>query len=425
MIQNNKIVRVYAREVLDSRGNPTLEATVELKSGITASAKVPSGASTGVHEALELRDGDKTRFGGLGVLRAVSNVNDLINPVLKGVEIEKLTQIDQRMIDLDGTENKSRLGANAILGVSLACARAGALANNEPLYKFIRRIYKLKLKNFIMPTPLVNVMNGGKHANSNLDFQEFWIIPQGVNTFKEKIRAAAEIFHKLGGILLAKGYDTDFGDEGGYAPNVKSVEEVWQMMKEATKKANYELGKDVWFGIDSGSSSFYNKEKKVYELKHLGKDLTAEELSLLYQRWIADYSFLAFEDPFAEDEWEVWRNFKHQVLSINSKLLVIGDDLLTTNVSLLTRGLKEDSANGIIIKLNQIGTLTETINCLNLARSNGYKIIISHRSGETEDDFIADLAVAVNADYIKAGATSRSERVAKYNRLMEIETKEG
>jgi len=419
MSVNNKIDKVYGREILDSRGNPTLEVTVELKSGVVGKAKVPSGASTGIHEALELRDGDKERFNGLGVLRAAASIHDLIEPVLKGMDPAKIALIDQRMIDLDGTENKSRLGANATIGVSLATARAAALASGEELYRFIRQAYKLKLKDFLLPTPLVNIVNGGKHASSNIDWQEFWIIPAGIKTFAEKIRAASEIFHKLGNILENRGLDTDVGNEGGYAPNVKSVDEVWQMIIEAIKSAKYREGEDIFLGMDAGSSSFFDKKTGLYKVG--GQNLTAADLSLIYQRFLADYPFLAFEDPFAEDEWSSWTTFKKQILSINNSALIIGDDLYTTNSRLLSRGLTEDAANGIIIKPNQIGTLTESINCLNLARKNGYKIIISHRSGETEDDFIADLAVAVNADYIKAGAPSRSERVVKYNRLLEIE----
>ncbi|MBU1131589.1 phosphopyruvate hydratase [Patescibacteria group bacterium] len=417
---SKKITDLYAREILDSRGNPTVEVVVEVGEQ-KASAKVPSGASTGRYEALELRDGDASRYGGKGVLRAVENVNNVIKQALTGFEVEKLAQIDQRMITLDGTENKSRLGANAILGVSLACARAASQVNNQPLYKFIRDYYKLKIKDWPLPVPLSNVINGGLHADSNLDIQEFWVIPQGPDSFKEKIRAVSEIFHQLGKVLEGKGYDTDIGSEGGYAPDLQYTSEAWEIILEAVKKAGYEPGQDIFLGVDAGSSTFYNSASKKYTINLDKKILSAEELSVYYQEWLAKFPFLAFEDPFAEDDWEGWVNFKNQVLSINDRLLIIGDDLFTTNVKRLELGIEKNAANSILIKPNQIGTLTETINCIELARARQYKIAVSHRSGETEDTFIADLAVAAGAEYIKAGAPSRSERVAKYNRLMEIE----
>jgi len=415
---SNKITDIYAREILDSRGNPTVEAIVEV-SEVKESAKVPSGASTGKHEALELRDGDKNRYGGKGVLKAVENVNSKIKEVLEGFEVDKLSQIDQRMIDLDGTENKSKLGANAILGVSLACARAAAKVHKKPLYQFIKEYYRFDQKKYKLPVPLVNVVNGGLHADSNLDIQEFWIIPQGIETIKERIRAASEIFHQLGKILEKKGYDTDVGNEGGYAPDVKSADEVWQMIVEAIKTVGYEPGRQIYLGVDAGASTFYQDAK--YKLNLENQIFSTDELSHYYQKWLAKFPFLALEDPFAEDDWAGWVNFKSQITNPNNQLLVIGDDLFTTNVKRLEQGIAKDAANAILIKPNQIGTLSETINCVKLAQEHQYKIAVSHRSGETSDTFIADLAVAVNSDYIKTGAPSRSERVAKYNRLMEIE----
>ncbi|HLD27339.1 MAG TPA: phosphopyruvate hydratase [Patescibacteria group bacterium] len=414
----NKIKDIYAREILDSRGNPTLEAVVETE--ITASAaQVPSGASTGKTEAWELRDNDRARYGGKGVLMAIANVNGPIRQALIGMEVDQPGQIDQRMIDLDGTDNKARLGANAILGVSLACARAAALTHNLPLYKFIRQAYDLKLKSFKLPVPLVNVVNGGAHADSNLDFQEFWIIPAGLAAIKERVRCVAEIFHKLGEVMKKKGYDTDVGNEGGYAPDFKNTDEVWELIAESVKASNYQLGEQVFFGMDAGASEFFKDGK--YQIKLAGHDFTAGELSELYQKWLAKYPFLAFEDPFDQEDWPAWKNFKSQLASLNPDILIIGDDLFTTNVKRLQKGIDADAANAVLIKPNQIGTLTETINCVKLAQSHNYKIAVSHRSGETSDDFIADLAVAVNSDYIKTGAPSRSERVVKYNRLMEIE----
>ncbi|MDP2586726.1 MAG: phosphopyruvate hydratase [Candidatus Komeilibacteria bacterium] len=417
---SNKITNLYAREILDSRGNPTVEVTVEAGE-IKAKAKVPSGASTGKYEALELRDNDKDRYGGKGVLTAIEHVNSEIKKVLLGFSVDDLSSVDQRMIDLDGTPDKSRLGANAILGVSLACARAGALANNLPLYKFIRQYYHFRFADYQLPVPLVNVINGGAHADNNLDFQEFWIIPAGIKIFKERVRAMSEIFHALGKIISKAGMDTDVGNEGGYAPNFKNTDQVWQMMAQAVADAKYNLGEQIFFGMDAGASEFYNAGNQKYELKMENKNLSSDELSLIYQQWFAKYPFLALEDPFAEEDWSAWKNFKSHLSGLNNKILLIGDDLFTTNVNLLKKGIAEDAANAVLIKPNQIGTLSETISCVKLAQQHNFKVAVSHRSGETEDDFIADLAVAVNSDFIKTGAPSRSERVVKYNRLMEIE----
>ncbi|MFA6304978.1 MAG: phosphopyruvate hydratase, partial [Patescibacteria group bacterium] len=370
-------------------------------------------------------DNDKARYGGKGVLKAIEHVNLEIKQACLGFSVDQLPLIDQRRIDLDGTGNKARLGANAILGVSLAAARVGALEHNLPLYKFIRQCYKMNLADYKMPVPLVNVVNGGAHADNNLDFQEFWIIPQNIKTIKERIRAVSEIFHTLGKIFVASGYDTDVGNEGGYAPNFKTTNEVWQKLSQAVSQAGYGLGKEIFFGMDAGSSEFYDEQEKKYILKLENKNFSAAELSLVYQQWMSAYPFLALEDPFAQDDWDGWQKFQAQLLGINKNLLLIGDDLFTTNVARLRLGIEKKAANAILIKPNQIGTLTETMACIKLAQKHNFKIAVSHRSGETEDDFIADLAVAVNSDYIKTGAPSRSERVAKYNRLMEIESELG
>jgi len=416
---SKKITDLYAREILDSRGNPTVEVVVEAGEQ-QAAAAVPAGASTGSHEALELRDNDASRFGGKGVLKAVENVNDKIKPALLGYEVDKITQIDQIMIELDGTENKSRLGANAILGVSLACARMASVVNNLPLYQFIRSYYKFNYSKWPMPIPLSNVINGGMHADSNLDIQEFWIVPSGIKLIGERVRAISEIFHALGKILQKHGYDTDVGNEGGYAPDLKSIAEAWEMIMAAIKQAGYRPGQDIYLGADAGASTFYNKADRTYRLDLEGKTYTAAELSLMYQQWLARFPFLAFEDPFAEDDWPAWVDFKNQLAKINEDILLVGDDLLSTNIKRLAMAIEKGAVNAVLIKPNQIGTLTETINCIKLAQQQQFKIVVSHRSGETVDTFIADLAVAVSADYIKAGAPSRSERVVKYNRLMEI-----
>ena len=415
---SDKISDIYAREILDSRGNPTLEVTVEA-GGQEAKASVPSGASTGSHEAYELRDKDQSRYGGQGVLKATENVNTKIKEALRGFSVEDISKLDQRMIDLDGTDNKSKLGANAILGVSLASSRLAAQLNTIELYQFIRQVYNFKLKDFKLPVPLCNIINGGKHADSNLDFQEFWIIPKGVDKFRERVRAISEIFHALGKIIQDKGYDSDVGNEGGYAPDVKNTEEVWQMIMQAISRSGYQAGLDIFLGMDVGASEFYEDER--YNLTLENQKYNSDELSEVYQKWLAGYPILAFEDPFSEDDWTAWQKFTKQIGSINKETVIIGDDLFTTSPDRLQKGIDEKSANAILIKLNQIGTLTETINCIKLAQSNNFKIAVSHRSGETSDHFIADLAVAVNSEYIKTGAPSRSERVVKYNRLMEIE----
>ncbi len=419
-----KIKQIIAREILDSRGNPTIETKVVLENKITAKASVPSGASTGIHEAWELRDNDRKRYGGKGVLRAVKNVNTAIAEKLNGMNVVKQEEIDNAMIKLDGTENKKKLGANAILSVSLACARAGAMAKNTELYDYIATSYKLRAASYQLPIPSFNIFNGGKHADTNLDFQEFMIMPLTPpdilqkGSFAEQVRMGAEIFHELGNVLRRAGFDTDVGNEGGYAPDITSSIQAIEMIMAAAVNAGYEPGKDVGLGIDVGSSELYNEETKKYVFKLDNANFTSGTLVGLYYEWFRKYPIVSIEDGLAEDDWEGWRELTRE---LGGEMMIIGDDLFTTNIDRLRRGLKEKAANAILIKLNQIGTLTETIECVKLAKKHNYKIMVSHRSGETCDDFIADLAVAIGADHIKAGSLSRGERLAKYNRLMEIE----
>lgn len=412
------IKSIKAREILDSRGNPTVETEVELSSGLLAKAAVPSGASTGIFEALELRDGDKKRYNGLGVLKAVANVNKIIAPKLRGRNILDIQAIDELMIKLDGTKNKSRLGANAILSVSLACARAGAPSKKQPLYHYLASSYGFPLKRMAPPTPAFNIINGGRHANNHLDFQEFLIIPIKVTSFKEKLRLGEEVFHELGKILKEKKMATNVGDEGGYAPELKNREQALRLIVSAIKKAGYRPGKDVSLGLDVGSSELYDEQKQLYELYSPKKILPAQELIALYQSLIKKYPLISLEDPLAEEDWANWTALTKKM---GKKTMLIGDDLFVTNFRRLEKGIRIKAANTILIKPNQIGTLTETMKTIKLARRCKYRIMISHRSGETMDDFIADLAVAVGAEYLKAGSLSRGERLAKYNRLAEIE----
>jgi enolase len=417
-----KIKKITAREILDSRGNPTIETCVLLDNGLRVKASVPSGASTGVHESLELRDGDAKRYEGLGVLEAVKNIEKKIAPELVGFKITDQEKIDDLMIELDGTENKSKLGANAILSVSLACARAGALALDLELYEYINRTYELDPpadgKSYKMPTPCFNIFNGGKHADTNLDFQEFMIIPVLETSFKEKVRIGAEIFHSLGRILKKAGFDTDVGNEGGYAPDIVSSIQAIELIMAASVQAGFKPGNQIALGVDVGSSQLYNKADGKYVFKLDQASFTAVTLTGLYYEWFRKYPIIYIEDGLAEDDWAGWQELNKE---LGSDIMLVGDDLFVTNLERLRKGLKEHAANAILIKPNQVGTLTETINCIKVAKKHNYKIIVSHRSGETTDDFIADLAVAVSADYIKAGSLSRGERVAKYNRLMEIE----
>ncbi|MDP2736859.1 MAG: phosphopyruvate hydratase [bacterium] len=415
-----KIKKITAREILDSRGNPTVEACVLLDNNVSAKASVPSGASTGVHEAVELRDDDDNkRYGGLGVLNAVKNVEKKIAPKLAGVEITKQAEIDDLMIELDGTKNKSKLGANAILSVSLACARAGALAKDMELYEYISKSYELRAASCEqMPTPCFNIFNGGKHADTNLDFQEFMIIPVIKTSLKEKVRIGAEIFHSLGQVLRQAGFDTDVGNEGGYAPDIVSSIQAIELIMAATIKAGYKPGGQIGLGIDVGSSQLYNKADGKYIFKLDRASFTSSTLVGLYYEWFRKYPIISIEDGLAEDDWAGWRELNKE---LGSDIMLVGDDLFATNLERLRKGIKERAANAILIKPNQVGTLTETIACIKLAQAHNYKIMVSHRSGETTDDFIADLAVAVGANYIKAGSLARGERVVKYNRLMEIE----
>ncbi|MFA6105418.1 MAG: phosphopyruvate hydratase [Patescibacteria group bacterium] len=413
-----KIKNISAREILDSRGNPTVEATVMLVNGVTGSAKVPSGASTGSHEALELRDGGK-RYGGKGVLRAVKNVVTKIGPALKGIDVENQEEIDEKMILLDGTPSKSRLGANAILAVSLAAARASAANRGVPLYKYVRSTFRLKEKEFRLPVPTMNILNGGRHADNGLTIQEFMIIPRA-KLFRERVRMGSQIFHALAQILSQKGFTTSVGDEGGFAPTLQNNERALQLLVQAIKEAGWEAGKDVFLGLDVAASEFYKKGNYYFVSKK--QSWQADRLVANYKDWLKKYPLILIEDGLSEDDWTNWKKLTKE---LGNKVALVGDDLFVTNVDRIQKGIKEKVGNAVLIKLNQIGTLTETIAAIKLAKQNGYKVIISHRSGETSDTFIADLAVAVNAEFIKTGSLSRSERVEKYNRLMEIELELG
>lgn len=414
---------IHAHEILDSRGNPTLKVSVMLTDGTVGSASVPSGASTGIHEALELRDGDKKRYGGKGVLKAVHNVNTKIAKILVGKTIFDQRGIDDAMRILDGTVNKSRLGANAILGVSLACAHAGAKAKNMPLYRYLRSAFDLERdgrgepRPYKMPYPTMNILNGGVHADWAIDLQECMIIPQQ-KKFRERLRCGAEIFHTLADVLKKRGFSTQVGDEGGYAPKLKKNEDALKLLLEAIRKSGYAPGKDVKLGMDVASSEFYDEKKNQYVMHTDGRTLSAAQLASVYESWVKKYPLALIEDPMAQDDWENWTRFTE---AMGKKITIVGDDLFVTNVDRVKKGIEMGAANAVLIKLNQIGTLSETIDTILLAQANGYKIVVSHRSGETEDTTIADLAVAVNAEHIKIGSLSRSERLAKYNRLLEIE----
>ncbi|AEH50744.1 phosphopyruvate hydratase [Pseudothermotoga thermarum] len=410
----NEIVDVKAREVLDSRGNPTVEVEVYLEDGTVASAIVPSGASTGKFEALELRDKGK-RYLGKGVLSAVKNVNEIIAPKLLGMNVYDQVAIDKMLIELDGTENKSKLGANAILGVSMAVARAAAQSLFMPLYRYLGGPNAK-----ILPVPFMNVINGGKHADNNLDIQEFMIVPAGAPCFAEALRYGAEVFHTLKKILHDAGHVTSVGDEGGFAPNLSSNEEAIKVLIEAIEKAGYVPGKDIFIALDCAASSFYDSENKVYNID--GKKKTSEELLEYYVELVNKYPIISIEDPFDEEDWEAFVKLTKQ---IGDKVQIVGDDLYVTNVKRLQKGVELKASNSILIKLNQIGTVTETLDTIEYAKQHGMTCIISHRSGETEDTFIADLAVATNVGMIKTGSLSRSERIAKYNRLLRIEEELG
>ena len=411
------IESLHAHEILDSRGNPTLNVTVLLENGLSGNASVPSGASTGIHEDLELRDGDPKRYHGKGVLKAVANVHKKIAPVLVGMDVTRQRDLDAAMMTLDGTPNKSNLGANAILGVSLACAHAAARAKQMPLYDYIRRTFDLPFETYRMPVPTMNVLNGGAHAGWILDFQEFMIVPKQ-STFRERVRAGAEIFHELGLLLKKKGFSTLKGDEGGYAVSLKTNEEAFKLIMQAIKKAGYQAGKNVFLAMDPAVSELYDKKTKQYKLNTEGKSLTSTQMITMWERWIKKYPILSLEDGLDQDDWDGWVEMTKR---LGKKIILVGDDFLVTDVKRLTKAIERKAGNAILIKVNQIGTLSETIDAIMLAKQYGFKISISHRSGETVDTTIADLAVAVNADYIKAGSLSRAERLEKYNRLMEIE----
>ena len=409
---------IYAREVLDSRGNPTVEVEVYTDSGAFGRAIVPSGASTGEHEAVELRDGDKKRYLGKGVLTAVHNVNELIGPELIGFDVTNQVGIDQTMIELDGTKNKSKLGANAILGVSMAVARAAADYLGVELYQYLGGFNTKQL-----PVPMMNIINGGSHADNNVDFQEFMILPVGAKSFREAIRWGAEVFHNLKAVLKSKGYNTGVGDEGGFAPNLGSNEEALQVIMEAIKKAGFEAGKDIVLGMDVASSEFFNKETKTYVLAgEGGKEFTSEQLSDFYADLVAKYPIVSIEDGLDENDWEGWAYLSKK---LGDKIQLVGDDLFVTNTTKLANGIEKGIANSILIKVNQIGSLTETFDAIEMAKRAGYTAVISHRSGETEDTTIADIAVATNAGQIKTGSASRTDRIAKYNQLLRIEDQLG
>lgn len=408
------IKEVYAREVLDSRGNPTVEVEVYTESGAFGRAIVPSGASTGEHEAVELRDNDKNRFLGKGVLNAVSNVNDIIAPEIIGINVFDQVKIDHLMIELDGTPNKGKLGANAILGVSMAVARAAADFCGLDLYNYLGGFNAKEL-----PTPMMNILNGGSHADNNVDFQEFMIMPVGAPTFKEAIRMGAEVFHNLKKVLKGMGLNTAVGDEGGFAPNLKSNEEAIQVIIEAIKKAGYVPGKDVYIAMDVASSELYNADTKKYVLEgEGGKSFTSKELVEFYAGLCEKYPIISIEDGLAEDDWDGW---KYLTERLGKKVQLVGDDLFVTNTERLAKGIEMGVANSILIKVNQIGTLTETFEAIELAKKHNYTAVVSHRSGETEDTTIADIAVALNAGQIKTGSMSRTDRIAKYNQLLRIE----
>ncbi len=408
------IIEVHARQILDSRGNPTVEVDVLTDDGAMGRAAVPSGASTGIHEAAELRDNDKKKYLGKGVLKAVKNVNTSIADALIGFDITSQAAIDQVMIDLDGTPNKSKLGANAILAVSMAVAKAAAEEANLPLYRYIGGTNARTL-----PMPMMNILNGGAHADNKIDFQEFMIMPVGAPSFSEGLRWGVEIFHQLKSTLKKKGYSTNVGDEGGFAPNIQSNEEAIETVLEAIQSAGYKTGTQIAIAMDAANSELWNAKKKKYVFhKSSGKEMSSDQLVKYWESWVKKYPIISIEDGMAEDDWAGWKNLTD---TIGGKCQLVGDDLFVTNVNRLQTGIDKKIANGLLVKVNQIGTLTETINAVSLAQNNGYNTVMSHRSGETEDNTIADLAVALNCGQIKTGSASRSDRMAKYNQLIRIE----
>lgn len=412
------IESIFARQILDSRGNPTVEVDVITESGAMGRAAVPSGASTGAHEAVELRDNDKKKYKGKGVLKAVDNVNSKIAEEIVGISVFEQNLIDMIMIELDGTDNKGKLGANAILGVSLAVAKAAAMDAGQPLYRYIGGVNANTL-----PVPMMNILNGGSHADNSIDFQEFMVMPLGAETFSDAVRIGAEIFHTLKGVLHDKGLSTNVGDEGGFAPNIKSNEEAIETVVKAIEKAGYKPGSDVFIALDPAASEFYDSKTKLYHFKKSnGKKLKPLEMADYWANWAKKYPIISLEDGLAEDDWTGWKALTDK---IGKKVQLVGDDLFVTNVKRLQEGIDKGVANAILVKVNQIGSLTETINAVNLAKRNAYKSVMSHRSGETEDSTIADLAVALNTGQIKTGSASRSDRMAKYNQLIRIEEELG
>jgi enolase len=413
-----KIVSIHARQILDSRGNPTVEADVTTENGIIGRAAVPSGASTGKHEAVELRDGDKDVYVGKGVLKAVNNVNTLISDELKGMSVNEQASIDKAMIELDGTENKSKLGANAMLAVSMAVANAAAQENNQMLFEYLGDDDLT-----ILPIPMMNILNGGSHADNSIDFQEFMVMPVGADSFSDALRMGTEVFHNLKEVLKSKGFSTNVGDEGGFAPNIGSNVEAIEIVLQAIEKAGYKPGEDMYIAMDAAASEFYNAEENVYHFhQSTGEKLTPSEMVSFWKDWSEKYPILSIEDGLDEDDWDGWKQLTE---AIGEKVQLVGDDLFVTNVNRLSTGIEKGIANSILVKVNQIGTLTETIDAVKLAQDNSYTSVMSHRSGETEDTTIADLAVALSTGQIKTGSASRSDRMAKYNQLLRIEEKLG
>ncbi|MDP4637114.1 MAG: phosphopyruvate hydratase [Crocinitomicaceae bacterium] len=411
------ITDIHARQILDSRGNPTIEVDVFTSNGILGRAAVPSGASTGIHEAVELRDGDKSRYLGKGVLKAVENVNTIINEALQGEDVFDQKRLDRIMIDLDGTPNKSKLGANAILGTSLAIARAAAQEAGMSLYQYIGGVGAVT-----MPVPMMNILNGGSHADNLIDIQEFMVMPFGASSFSEGLRWGTEVFHHLKSVLKEKGMSTNVGDEGGFAPSLGSNEEAIQVVIEAIEKAGFKPGVDMHIALDAASSEFYDADKGIYHFESTGADMTSEQMVDYWVNWCEKYPIISIEDGLAEDDWKGW---KLATEKLGHKIQLVGDDLFVTNTQRLSRGIDEGIANSILIKVNQIGSLTETIEAVQMATRNGYTSVMSHRSGETEDNTIADLAVALNTGQIKTGSASRSDRMSKYNQLLRIEEELG
>jgi enolase len=410
----SQIIAIRGRQILDSRGNPTVEVEVFTEQGAMGRAAVPSGASTGIHEACELRDNDKSVYMGKGVLQAVNNVNNVLNEELRGMYVEEQRAIDQKMIEVDGTPNKSRLGANAILGVSLACAKAAAMESGQQLYRYLGGCGA-----YMLPIPMMNILNGGSHADNSIDFQEFMIMPVGAPTFTEALRMGAEVFHNLRSVLKARNMSTNVGDEGGFAPNLASNDDAIQVVCQAIEKAGYRPGEDIFIGLDAAASEYYNPETGLYEMRwSTGEKYNATEMVDFWKRWVDQYPVISIEDGMAEDDWDGWKLLTD---AIGDRCQLVGDDLFVTNVERLQMGLDRKVANSILVKLNQIGTLSETIDAVSLATRNGYTSIISHRSGETEDTTIADLVVALNTGLIKTGSASRTDRICKYNQLMRIE----